>query len=397
MAREQKRIAFVYFDAGGGHRAAMNALTEVFQRQRRPWTVVPVNLQDVLAGCDFVKKLTGMQVQDVYDRMLATGKTLCAAPLLKLLHGAIRLFEPKLVQSTAEFWQRARMDMVVSVIPNFNRVLAASIKRANPGTPFVTILTDLADYPAHFWIEKESEYVICGSERAAQQAKALGHDGAHVFRTSGMVIHPKFYETTDIDRYEERERRGLKPECPTGLVLFGGSGSKAMLDIAERLEYCREELQVIFICGHNDSLAARLRGRKSRYRFFVDGFTTEVPLYMRISDFLIGKPGPGCISEALACGLPVIVESNAKTLPQERYNAEWVEKERLGVVVRSFGDINGAVSTILSTPAYKQNAMQVRNRAVFEIPEVLQRIWEMHSGTAVAAADSLDGVRVVQL
>jgi 1,2-diacylglycerol 3-beta-galactosyltransferase len=289
------------------------------------------------------------------------------------------------------------MDMVVSVIPNFNRVLAASIKHANPGTPFVTILTDLADYPPHFWIEKESEYVICGSERAAQQAKALGHDGAHVFRTSGMVIHPKFYETTDIDRYEERERRGLKTECPTALVLFGGSGSKAMLDIAERLEHCREELQVIFICGHNDSLAARLRGRKSRYRFFVDGFTTEVPLYMRISDFLIGKPGPGCISEALACSLPVIVESNAKTLPQERYNAEWVEKERLGVVVRSFGDINGAVSTILSTPAYKQNAVQVRNRAVFEIPEVLQRIWEIHSGTAVAATNSLDGVRAVQL
>ncbi len=45
---------------------------------------------------------------------------------------------------------------------------------------------------------------------------------------------------------------------------------------------------------------------------------------MHASDFFIGKPGPGSISEALAMKLPVIVERNAWTLPQERYNADWV-------------------------------------------------------------------------
>ena len=395
MSPEQKRIAFVYFDAGGGHRAAMNALTEAFERQRRPWTVVPINLQDVLATTDLVKRVTGMRVQDVYNGMLATGRTFGAAQLLRLLHAAIRLYDSKLVQLMTEFWERARVDMVVSVIPNFNGILAKSLKRIDGGIPFVTILTDIADYPPHFWIERESQYLICGSERAAQQATALGHD-ANVFRTSGMVIHPKFYDPTDMGRYDERERRGIKPECPTALVLFGGSGSSVMLEIAERLEHYRRELQVIFICGHNEELAARLRRRKSGYRSFVEGFTTEIPFYMRISDFVIGKPGPGCISEALTCGLPVIVESNMRTLPQERYNAEWIARESLGIVVNSFADINGAVASILSSSIYRRNAMQVRNRAVFEVPDILQGILTMHFDVDVMGVRTAAAAQAVQ-
>ena len=59
---------------------------------------------------------------------------------------------------------------------------------------------------------------------------------------------------------------------------------------------------------------------------YVEGFTKEVPRYMQLADYFIGKPGPGSISEAVAMRLPVIVERNAWTLPQERYNADWVRE-----------------------------------------------------------------------
>jgi hypothetical protein len=65
----------------------------------------------------------------------------------------------------------------------------------------------------------------------------------------------------------------------------------------------------------------------SRIPMFVEGFTREVPYYMHLSDFFIGKPGPGSISEAIAMKLPVIVERNAWNLPQERYNCEWVREQ----------------------------------------------------------------------
>ena len=106
-----------------------------------------------------------------------------------------------------------------------------------------------------------------------------------------------------------------------------------MLEIIERLEVeGPQHLQLIFICGRNEKLAARLRNRRNRLRMLVEGFTTQVPFYMAISDFFIGKPGPGSISEAVAMRLPVIVERNAWTLPQERYNADWILENDLGSV-----------------------------------------------------------------
>ena len=103
-----------------------------------------------------------------------------------------------------------------------------------------------------------------------------------------------------------------------------------MLEIAKRLSESAVDLQLIFICGKNEKLAEKLRRIRARFRFHVVGFTQEVPLFMHLSDFIIGKPGPGSISEALAMNLPVIVERNAWTLPQERFNTDGCLKKGLG-------------------------------------------------------------------
>ncbi len=93
---------------------------------------------------------------------------------------------------------------------------------------------------------------------------------------------------------------------------------------------------MILLCGKNARVAAKLRALGQRIPMFIEGFTREVPFYMELADFFIGKPGPGSISEALAKRLPVIVQRNAWTLAHERYNADWVEEQGTGLVVRDF-------------------------------------------------------------
>jgi UDP-N-acetylglucosamine:LPS N-acetylglucosamine transferase len=187
-----------------------------------------------------------------------------------------------------------------------------------------------------------------------------------------MILRPNFYQPVNVDRAAERARLGLDPARPTGLVLFGGQGSKVMLEIAERLK----DTQLILICGRNEALAAKLRalpqGSAAR---FVEGFTSEIPYYMHLSDFFIGKPGPGSISEAVAMKLPVIVERNAWTLPQERYNADWVIEKKAGIVVPNFRRVDAAVRELESSlDSYRANVSRIENRAVFEIPEILSGI-----------------------
>ena len=376
-------IDFIFFDAGGGHRSAATALKAVIEQQNRQWEVRLVNLQEALDALDIFRKITGLRLEDVYNLMLAKGWTLGSAQGLIFMHGIIKLYHPAQVRTLVKHWTETKPDMVVSLVPNFNRSMFEALRRVNPAIPFVTVITDMADWPPHFWMEKQpQQYIVCGTPKAVEQARAIGFPEAHIFPTSGMILRPKFYEGITADRAEGRRKLGLDPSLPTGIVLFGGQGSNVMVEIAERLGRSGLKLQLIAICGRNVKLAERLRALKVDIPMHVEGFTSEIPSFMHVSDFLIGKPGPGSISEAMAMKLPVIVERNAYTLPQERYNAEWVEERKVGVVLKNFRLIAEAVGKLIEPVTLKQyraNAAAIQNRAVYEIPEILAGILKRHN------------------
>jgi 1,2-diacylglycerol 3-beta-galactosyltransferase len=274
-----------------------------------------------------------------------------------------------------DFWHKNPADLLVSVIPHFNRQICESWTRVYPGRPFVTIITDLADLPPRFWIEPmQEQYVVAGTEKAAEQARATGHDSAHIFRTSGMIVRPDFYTTDNSDPGELRKRMGLQTDRTTAMVLFGGHGSKVMFDITRRLDAEGLPLQLILICGRNEALASKLRGQNWGMPVHVVGFTKEVHRLMRAADFLIGKPGPGSIAEAMIRKLPVLIECNAWTLPQERYNAEWVKEKNVGIVLKSFKEVMSGVKQMLEPATlaeFRKNVAAQDNRAILEIPEIL--------------------------
>ena len=69
-----KTIALIYFNAGGGHRAAAQALEQTMAS--RPWQVRLVNVMEVLDPQGRFRKLTGLEPEDLYNKRLATGFTL---------------------------------------------------------------------------------------------------------------------------------------------------------------------------------------------------------------------------------------------------------------------------------------------------------------------------------
>jgi len=335
-----------------------------------------VNLQESLDTIDVFRKITGLRMEDIYNTLLRKGWTLGTPQITVGMHIVIRLFHSKTVRMLVDFWKKSRPDMVVSLVPNFNRAMCESLARALPGVPFVTIITDIADYPPHFWLEPQKQHVICGSDKAVEQASAMGYAPSMIHRVSGMILNPRFYELPPLTpeaRQEARAGLGLDPDRPVGLVLFGGQGAAVMKDIAQSLQ----DQQLMLICGHNEKLRAKLGAMPHKAPLFVEGFTREVPRYMQLADYFIGKPGPASISEAVAMRLPVIVECNAWTLPQERYNAEWIREQGIGVVLPNFRRIARAVEEMLEPGAFSRfryATERLHNRAVFEIPDILERI-----------------------
>ena len=368
----QATIELLYIDAGGGHRATAQALEAVVREQRRPWALHCTSLTAVLDPGARFRRLTGVAPEHLYNRALARGRTFGMGLQLKLLQSMVTLSHGWMRRRLEAHWRRLRPALVVSLVPNFNRAIGAAVTRALPGTPFVTVMTDLADLPPHFWIEPGyTQHLVCGSERAVAQALAQGLDPRCIHRSSGMVIHPDFYPPLAADRELERVRLGLQPGRPTAVVMFGGQGSDAMLQIERELP----DLQLLLMCGHNQALADRLRTSRARAPRAVVGFTDEVCRHLQLGDLFIGKPGPGCLSEALQVGLPVITLRDERTLPQERYNTEWLLELGAGRVLRSWQELPSAVAQILARyPDYRAAVARVDNRAVFELPRLLERI-----------------------
>lgn len=386
-----RKLTIAFHHAGGGHRNAAEALRSTLTAQSDPWDVTLLDTQELLDPLDVLRRFTGIRIQETYNQILRRGWTRFTPQLLRILQTTIRLYHRPIVKAFASYWSGHPTELVVSVIPHFNRELGESLRiggdAKNP--PFVTLITDFADYPPRFWIERESEYIIAGTERARQQALAMGHAEDHVFETSGMVLKPKFYEEKSLamtreERTAERKRLELEADCPTGIVLFGGHGSSVMVDIVRRLDQSGADVQLILICGHNAKLEAEIRALPTRKPKLVLGFTQNVEHYMALADFFIGKPGPGSISEALQFHLPVIVECNNKTLPQERYNAQWVAEKGFGIVVASFREIAFAVKQLIESAAFEEflrNTKTYRNRALAEISQILEECYERAQAT----------------
>ncbi len=367
-----KKIDLVYINAGGGHRSAATALQMSIQEQGRDWQVRLVNLFEILDPQDMFRKATGVKPEAYYNVRLAKGWTLGLAQELRILQALIRLSHRSLIAQLRRHWQSTRPDMVVSLVPNFNRAMYQALSIARPGAPYVTVLTDFADLPPHFWIEpRQSQHWVCGTPHAVAQAHAAGCRADHIHQTSGMIINPDFYRDLHLDRDAEKLKLGLDPKKPIGLVMFGGHGSRVMRSIAKRLD----DVQLILICGHNAMLADQLRAKSASAARVVVGFTSQMRYFMQLSDFFIGKPGPGSISEAIHQGLPVIVVRNAWTMPQERYNTDWVLENGVGVVLDSFKTIRDGVAQVTDDIArYRAAVRRIHNRAVFEIPDILDEI-----------------------
>lgn len=374
MTSAPRTLEFFFFDAGGGHRSAALALSEVIAERYPGWRIELVNLQEILGPVDMFHKVTGLQSQDFYNAILKRGWTFGSKAMLRTLQRGIRHYSPSFEDVLAKHWQTSTPDIVVSLIPNFNLILFRALRRVHADLPYVTVMTDLADFPPHFWLEKQDQFMICGTDRAAAQAEAAGYRPERIFRSSGMILKPIFYRDLPEDRCAARAAVGLDPDLPTALIMFGGYGSKTAEKIVKRLGRAKLPLQTIVMCGHNEKLRAALQDRPGCHAV---GFTDRVPDYMRMADFFIGKPGPGSISEALHMGLPVVIERNNLTMPQERYNTGWVQEREVGVVIRDFRRIAESVGFLLTDgrlEQFRENARRLNNRAVYEIPAMLEQI-----------------------
>jgi processive 1,2-diacylglycerol beta-glucosyltransferase len=378
----EPQVLLFTIDAGGGHRSAARALAAAVEEKAPPWSLRVESFQQVLLELDLLKRLTGVSLEDAYNLILRRHWNVLMVPLLRVMHGLIRLRRPALVRTLAGWLRKQpRPAAVVSVMPNFNGVMRDAIREACPGVPLIVVLTDLADFPPRFWIEPGLDRVVVGTDEARGQALALGVEAERVSRVSGMILNPSFYRRGGPEaRNEVRREMGLGEDEFTVTLLFGGKGSPEMLPLAEGLLDADPHWSVIALCGDNPGLVERLAPLEARYggRLRRLGFTDRVAELMAASDVLATKPGPGSLAEAFHQQVPVVVVRNRHTIPQERFNTDFVARHGLGRVVGHWREIPGAVRGLRQDAAAvgqirERLAALPPNRAVYEVVDAIGR------------------------
>src|ERR1700693_4267560 len=185
MNAKARKIHIVFHDARVGHRHGALSLNSIIEQQNRPWQVELVQFQELTDRLDVLRRLTAIRIQEQYNPLLRNGWTLGATGLLRVLQMIIRILHRPAVRLLTKYFREHPADLLVSVIPHFNRQLHESWNAACPGKPFATLITDLADFPPGFWIEPiPDQYIIAGTEKAAEPAREIGQDEQHIFKTS---------------------------------------------------------------------------------------------------------------------------------------------------------------------------------------------------------------------
>jgi 1,2-diacylglycerol 3-beta-galactosyltransferase len=325
----QRRVLIFFSDTGGGHRAAANALRDAFHTQfPQQYEIIFVDGFKECAPFPFHQIPATYFPLTTYTPWL-WGALFHFSNTRWTLPAAAALDDAILRRGCARVIRQHQPDVVISVHPLINRAPRNALRAIAPRVPFVTVVTDLFD--AHgMWFSAVSDLVIVPTEGAFECGVRWGFPRQRM-RVVGQPIALQFAApAVDQAMPALRARLGLAPDVFTLLLVGGGEGMGPLRAIARALDGTQLPIQLAIIAGRNATLRAQLQKDTWHVPVNVQGFVTNMPDWMRASDVVITKAGPGTIMETLAAGKPILLSGN---LPgQEEGNVVFVEKMHVGVL-----------------------------------------------------------------
>ncbi|SHN09896.1 glycosyltransferase [Roseibium suaedae] len=345
-------VVILYTDAGGGHRASACALKACLEATGRYRVTLLNPYLDLIAHLDLFSRFGSLTGENIYNEViLRKGRTGLGC---WLFYAALRLnyvlCERPAIRILARHFEDIQPDIALSVMPLGNKTMLEALKRYRAGAGAdrkpkgAVMITDWAELAPGVWFPNRDDYhAICGTEDALRSARKLKRLKGKVHAMGGLLIRPEF---TDPALRKTPDLPGFDPARPVVTVLYGAQGSQRMLALAEAMANTDHDAQVVFLCGRNAALRAELAALDLPYPNQILGFTDRIADYLAASDLFIGKPGPGCTSEALALGLSPLLDRSL-ALPQEAAVLSHVQKTGLGRSFATMDDFQREFSSAL--------------------------------------------------
>lgn len=218
-------------------------------------------------------------------------------------------------------------DLIISTHPWANHIPERLVQDLGWHVPLVTVVTDLVSIH-HWWLCPDVDMCLVPTYQIRQKALNEGFVPDKV-RVVGIPVDLEFANRS-YSRGNLRSGLGLAEGRFTVLLAGGGEGMGNVFPVARAVAQASLDLQLLIVTGRNQELRARLERVHWEVPTCVTGFADDMPALMHAADLLITKAGPSTISEALACGLPMLISGSLRG--QEEGNAEWVVGRGAGLL-----------------------------------------------------------------
>ncbi|MBV9356392.1 MAG: hypothetical protein JO023_12795, partial [Chloroflexi bacterium] len=198
-------------------------------------------------------------------------------------------------------------DVVVSVLPAINGLLAGAARRTSPSTRVEVVVTDFCGLHRS-WRGRGVDRYTVATDCARRDLLRYGVSAGAV-DVVGFPVRPEFVHPPA--RAEARawlsSTAGLDPGRFTVVVMVGAEGSPAALATVQALVRLDVDAQVVVACGHDARLRQRVASLPRTVELRALGFVTEAALLMRSADVLVTKAGGASLAEAFCCQSAVVV------------------------------------------------------------------------------------------
>ena len=359
MTKEQTprkpHIVFYFSDTGGGHRSAAEAIIEAINIEYKDRVTTEM--------VDFFKDYAPApfnRLGDMYPYMVKAPQLWGAS-----FHATDGRAQARFITST--MWPLARLparalvrghpaDLIVTVHPFANSFALRALGKNRP--PFITVVTDMVTTHA-LWFDRRADLILVPTEIARQRALKynMPEEKVHVvgLPVADQYCKPKGRKST------LRKKLGWPLDKPIVLMVGGGEGMGPLAKTAREIDASGLDLGLVIVCGRNQRLKASLEAQTWENPTLIYGFTRDMPDFMRASDFIVTKAGPGTIAEALNAELPIILYS--KLPGQEDGNVTFVVDEGAGVWAPKPQEVVRTLTRWISRPDERKQVIENCRRA----------------------------------
>lgn len=343
-------IVFYFSDTGGGHRSAAEAIIEaVHSEYGERVTTEMVDILKEYAPWPFNR------MGDIYPYLVKVprfwGTAFYATDGIEHVRAFNAVMWPLAKRPAKMLVRDHPADMIVTVHPFANTLVLNVLGETRP--LFLNVVTDLVTVHA-LWLDERADLTFVSTETAHHYAVKYNIPEEKL-RVVGLPVAEQYCKPLG-DKFELREKLGWPMDKPIALLVGGGEGMGPLGKIARAIDASDLDIGLVIVCGRNQRLKTELESRKWRKPVRIYGFTREMPTFMRASDFIVTKAGPGTIAEALNAELPIILYSR---LPgQEDGNVDFVQREGAGVWAPNPEKVVSTLSEWISDPTERHRVIE---------------------------------------